>query len=211
MTKSVASDARSSSYSLPARASATLKTVKNATKKATAVSKTMQQVVSVARPNHKRRRTSKADAALEAGEDEIGFLADFPPLIPEHEDHAIRCFGQNVVDAAIRGNTTKNPDGLIFAASARAGQRPVDVTHRAHTNAEARNTPANLVSPQMRGLLRIIAHSLCGLSIFPSTANPLSFLLDIIEVLESHSDETLARAFDQFLATHSLNTKACIF
>ncbi|KAJ7698219.1 hypothetical protein B0H14DRAFT_2649548 [Mycena olivaceomarginata] len=36
MTKSVTSDARSSSYSLPARALATLKTVKNATKKATA-------------------------------------------------------------------------------------------------------------------------------------------------------------------------------
>jgi hypothetical protein len=42
----------------------------------------MQQVVSVARPNRKQRRPSKADAALEAGEDEIGFLADFPPLIP---------------------------------------------------------------------------------------------------------------------------------
>ncbi|KAJ7351630.1 hypothetical protein DFH08DRAFT_1078523 [Mycena albidolilacea] len=205
----------------------------------------MQKVISVARPNRKRRRTSKADAALEAGEDEIGFLADFPPLIPdvfldlnlflflnfvegendvsddgspaissddasihevggtleltesdqlglfsepkkkwtspiysffsnvtifhkddgsryhlfkcasircknngpksEHEDHAIRCFGQNVVDAAIRGDTTKNSDGLIFAAFARARQRPVDVTHRAHTNAEACGLRKHLV------------------------------------------------------------------
>ncbi|KAJ7323807.1 hypothetical protein DFH08DRAFT_817283 [Mycena albidolilacea] len=42
----------------------------------------MQQVVSVAHPNRKQRRPSQADAALEAGEDEIGFLADFPPLTP---------------------------------------------------------------------------------------------------------------------------------
>ncbi|KAJ7885939.1 hypothetical protein B0H14DRAFT_3431564 [Mycena olivaceomarginata] len=48
----------------------------------------MQQVVSVARPNRKQRRPSKADAALEAGEDKIGFLADFPPLIPEGENDA---------------------------------------------------------------------------------------------------------------------------
>ncbi|KAJ7724962.1 hypothetical protein B0H14DRAFT_2641421 [Mycena olivaceomarginata] len=48
----------------------------------------MQQVVSVARPNHKQRRPFNADAALEAGEDEIGFLADFPPLIPEGENDA---------------------------------------------------------------------------------------------------------------------------
>jgi hypothetical protein len=52
--------------------------------------------------------------------------------------HAIQCFGQNVVDAAINGEGAKNPDGSIFAAFARAGQRPVNVTHRAHTNSEAR-------------------------------------------------------------------------
>jgi hypothetical protein len=83
MPKSVASDARSSSSCLPARASATLKTVKNATKRATAVvSKTIKQAVNVARPSRKRRRTSKADAALEKGDDEIGFLADSTPPIP---------------------------------------------------------------------------------------------------------------------------------
>ncbi|KAJ7798095.1 hypothetical protein B0H14DRAFT_3492909 [Mycena olivaceomarginata] len=276
----------------------------------------MQQVVRVARPNRKRRRTSKADAALEAGEDEIGFLADFPPLIPgendasddgspanssdnasihevggmleltesdqlgraeeemdftysffsndtivhkddgsryhlfkcasircqnngpkgEHEDHAIRCFGQNIVDAAVRGDTTKNPDGLIFAAFARAGQRPVDVTHRAHTNAEARahivqwvteaSRPPYLVedrgflfkehpgqlsfatdawtSPNHRAFVAWTVH-------LPLDGNPLSFLLDIIEVPESHSGKTLARALDQILATHSFNQKACIF
>ncbi|KAJ7714304.1 hypothetical protein B0H14DRAFT_3523058 [Mycena olivaceomarginata] len=227
----------------------------------------MQQVVSVARPNRKRRRTSKADAALEAGEDEIRFLADFPPLIPEGEnnasddaepkkkwtspiysffsnitivhkddgsryhlfkhasiwcqnngpkDHAIRCFGQNVVDAAIRGDTTKNPDGLIFAAFARAGQWPVDVMHRAHTNAEARGLRKHLVCRTLLKIAVSASFAKCKIMIdnslqehpgqlsfatdawtspnhrafvvwtvhLPLDGNPLSFLLDIIEVPE---------------------------
>ncbi|KAJ7301562.1 hypothetical protein DFH08DRAFT_724124 [Mycena albidolilacea] len=56
--------------------------------------------------------------------------------------HALLCFGENVVEAAIKGEGVKNPDGSIFAAFARAGQRPVNVSHRAHTNPEAR---ANIV------------------------------------------------------------------
>ncbi|KAJ7275136.1 hypothetical protein C8J57DRAFT_1062643 [Mycena rebaudengoi] len=60
--------------------------------------------------------------------------------------HAIQCFGQNVVDAAINGEGAKNPDGSIFAAFARAGQRPVNVTHRAHTNSEARTRPPHLIN-----------------------------------------------------------------
>ncbi|KAJ7836764.1 hypothetical protein B0H14DRAFT_3460490 [Mycena olivaceomarginata] len=198
----------------------------------------MQQVVSVARPNRKRRRTSKADVAHEAGEDEIGFLADFTPLIPgendasddgspanssddasiheEHEDHAIRCFGQNVVDAAIRGDTTKNPDGLIFAAFACAGQRPVDITRRAHTNAEARGLRKYLVRRTLLKIAVSASFAKCKIMIdnllqehpgqlsfatdactspnhrafvtwtvyLPLDGNPLSFLLDIIEVPE---------------------------
>jgi hypothetical protein len=52
--------------------------------------------------------------------------------------HAILCFGKHTVDSAIAGQGPKNPDGSIFAAFARAGQKPVTVTHRAHTDAEAR-------------------------------------------------------------------------
>ncbi|KAJ7822169.1 hypothetical protein B0H14DRAFT_2370896, partial [Mycena olivaceomarginata] len=130
--------------------------------------------------------------------------------------HTIRCFGQNVVDAAIRGETAKNPDGSIFAAFARAGQRPVDVTHRAHTNAEARRPHLHL--PKNRTVSRDIQASFAkckntidnllqehpGQLSFATDAwtspnhrafvawtvhlhhegNPLSFLLDIIEVPE---------------------------
>ncbi|KAJ7938053.1 hypothetical protein B0H13DRAFT_1588129 [Mycena leptocephala] len=52
--------------------------------------------------------------------------------------HAILCFGRHTVDSAIAGQGPKNPDGSVFAAFARAGQKPVTVTHRAHTDAEAR-------------------------------------------------------------------------
>ncbi|KAJ6538177.1 hypothetical protein DFH09DRAFT_930666 [Mycena vulgaris] len=52
--------------------------------------------------------------------------------------HASLCFGRDAVDSAIAGQGPKNPDGSIFAAFARAGQKPVTVTHRAHTDAEAR-------------------------------------------------------------------------
>ncbi|KAJ7746145.1 hypothetical protein DFH07DRAFT_718505, partial [Mycena maculata] len=60
--------------------------------------------------------------------------------------HAILCFGQHIVDSAIAGQGPKNPDGSIFAAFARAGQKPVTVTHRAHTDAEARTRPPNIVN-----------------------------------------------------------------
>ncbi|KAJ7822877.1 hypothetical protein B0H14DRAFT_2249400, partial [Mycena olivaceomarginata] len=141
--------------------------------------------------------------------------------------HAIRCFGQNVVDAAICGDTTKNPDGLIFAAFARAGQWPVDVMHRAHTNAEARSRfpYANdrwLPPPQSSQKIGLSSRDIqasfakCKIMIdnllqehpgqlsfatdawtspnhrafvawtvhLPLDGNPLSFLLDIIEVPE---------------------------
>ncbi|KAJ6465592.1 hypothetical protein C8R47DRAFT_991329, partial [Mycena vitilis] len=52
--------------------------------------------------------------------------------------HAVQCFGQTAVDSAIAGRAPKNSEGPIFAAFARAGQKPITVTYRAHTNAEAR-------------------------------------------------------------------------
>ncbi|KAJ7488459.1 hypothetical protein B0H11DRAFT_1720432, partial [Mycena galericulata] len=60
--------------------------------------------------------------------------------------HAILCFGQHAVDSAIAGQGPKNPDGSIFAVFARAGQKPLTVTHRAHTDAEARTRPPNIVN-----------------------------------------------------------------
>ncbi|KAJ7748170.1 hypothetical protein DFH07DRAFT_681021, partial [Mycena maculata] len=52
--------------------------------------------------------------------------------------HAIQCFGQNVADAAMDGEAMEHSDGSISAAFAGARQRPVNITHHAHTNAEAR-------------------------------------------------------------------------
>ena len=52
--------------------------------------------------------------------------------------HAIRCFGEDVVQAAFGAKESKNPDGSIFASFARQGQHPVKVSHRAHTSDETR-------------------------------------------------------------------------
>ncbi|KAJ7849524.1 hypothetical protein B0H14DRAFT_2229874, partial [Mycena olivaceomarginata] len=76
--------------------------------------------------------------------------------------HALLCFGENVVEAAIKGEGVKNPDGSIFAAFARAGQRPVNVSHRAHTNPDARLIMAgrpNLDLPNGRRVSRDIQAS----------------------------------------------------
>ncbi|KAJ7347616.1 hypothetical protein DFH08DRAFT_809353 [Mycena albidolilacea] len=88
----------------------------------------MQQVVSVARPNRKQHRPSKADAALEAGEDEIGFLADFPPLIPAEPKKKwtspIYSFFSNVTivhkDDGSRYHLFKNMKVTLSAASEQA-------------------------------------------------------------------------------------------
>jgi hypothetical protein len=55
------------------------------------------------------------------------------------KSHAVKCFGQDVVDAAF-GSAAKSGarDGSIFASFARQGQQPLSVTHRAHTNYEVR-------------------------------------------------------------------------
>ncbi|KAE9407640.1 hypothetical protein BT96DRAFT_763042, partial [Gymnopus androsaceus JB14] len=56
--------------------------------------------------------------------------------------HAVNCFGQDTVDAAIKGSTHLQQDSSIYAAFGRKGAAPVNITHRAHTNAQIR---ANLV------------------------------------------------------------------
>ena len=52
------------------------------------------------------------------------------------KNHTIKCFGQDVVDAAFSGKHPKAQDSSIFAAFAQQGQQPVKISHRAHTKAE---------------------------------------------------------------------------
>ncbi|KAJ7220152.1 hypothetical protein GGX14DRAFT_354645, partial [Mycena pura] len=53
--------------------------------------------------------------------------------------HAKHCWGSDVVDARIRGvPADAGRDSSIFAAFARSGQRPVNVSHRTHTQPEFR-------------------------------------------------------------------------
>lgn len=55
------------------------------------------------------------------------------------KSHAIKCFGQDAVEAAFKKSEPKNPNKSIFAAFARQGQRlPVKVSHRALTKSESR-------------------------------------------------------------------------
>jgi hypothetical protein len=50
--------------------------------------------------------------------------------------HAVKCFGQDVVDAAFDSKRPKSQDSSIFAIFARQGQQPARISHRAHTKAE---------------------------------------------------------------------------
>jgi hypothetical protein len=52
--------------------------------------------------------------------------------------HALRCFGQDPVDAAFNNKQLVERDGSIFTAFAHQGQQPVKVSHRAHTAEELR-------------------------------------------------------------------------
>ncbi|KAJ7206326.1 hypothetical protein GGX14DRAFT_303109, partial [Mycena pura] len=54
--------------------------------------------------------------------------------------HAEACWGKDVVKARLTGASASNSprDGNIFASFARTGQRPVKVSHRAHTEPEFR-------------------------------------------------------------------------
>ncbi|KAJ7190630.1 hypothetical protein GGX14DRAFT_382010 [Mycena pura] len=54
--------------------------------------------------------------------------------------HAEGCWGKEVVAARLKGlkDASASREGSIFAAFARADQRPIKVTHRAHTEPEFR-------------------------------------------------------------------------
>lgn len=52
--------------------------------------------------------------------------------------HAERCWGKDIVEARLAGAKVDKRDGSIFAAFAAAGQRPITVMHRTHTNDEVR-------------------------------------------------------------------------
>jgi hypothetical protein len=52
------------------------------------------------------------------------------------KQHAIKCFGPEVVNDVIKGIKNDARSGSIFALFARPGQKPVKYSHRVHTNAE---------------------------------------------------------------------------
>jgi hypothetical protein len=52
--------------------------------------------------------------------------------------HALRCFGEDSVNAAIAGKKAAARSGSIFALFARKGKQPVRYSHRVHTNPEVR-------------------------------------------------------------------------
>ncbi|KAJ7705728.1 hypothetical protein B0H14DRAFT_2415906, partial [Mycena olivaceomarginata] len=53
--------------------------------------------------------------------------------------HAKQCWGSDIVEARIKGVAADTScDGSIFAAFARSGQHPVNVSHRTHTKPEFR-------------------------------------------------------------------------
>ena len=51
--------------------------------------------------------------------------------------HAIKCFGAEVVDNAIKGGNAKHQSGSIFTVFTHPGQQPVQFSHHSHTTAEA--------------------------------------------------------------------------
>jgi hypothetical protein len=52
--------------------------------------------------------------------------------------HAIKCFGAEAVNNAVKGSNAPGRSGSIFAQFARRGQEPVKFSYRAHTSDEAR-------------------------------------------------------------------------
>jgi len=50
--------------------------------------------------------------------------------------HALRCFGEDVVNAAIAGKKSADRNGSIFTLFARKGKQLVKYSHRVHTNSE---------------------------------------------------------------------------
>lgn len=52
--------------------------------------------------------------------------------------HVIRCWGEDAVNTAVKGELGASRSGDIFSSFARQGQRPVTYSHRAHTTPEFR-------------------------------------------------------------------------
>ncbi|KAE9403728.1 hypothetical protein BT96DRAFT_814444, partial [Gymnopus androsaceus JB14] len=49
--------------------------------------------------------------------------------------HAIKCFSQAAVDAAMKGtDNNKQPDGSIYSVFGCQGSQPVSITHKAHSD-----------------------------------------------------------------------------
>jgi len=55
--------------------------------------------------------------------------------------HALHCFGEDAVNAAIAGKKPIERNGSIFALFARKGKQLVNYSHRVHTTPEARYVP----------------------------------------------------------------------
>ena len=54
------------------------------------------------------------------------------------KSHALRCFGQDLVESAFENKQCEGRDGSIFAVFAHQGQKPIKISHRAHTAEEVR-------------------------------------------------------------------------
>ena len=52
--------------------------------------------------------------------------------------HARRCFGEDAVNVAVKGEPGTNWSGNVFSTFAHQGQRPITYSHRAHSNTEFR-------------------------------------------------------------------------
>ncbi|KAI0288641.1 hypothetical protein BC826DRAFT_915559, partial [Russula brevipes] len=50
--------------------------------------------------------------------------------------HALRCFGEEAVRNGTKGKDVDGTSGSIFSLFARQGRKPVNPSHRSHTNAE---------------------------------------------------------------------------
>ena len=59
--------------------------------------------------------------------------------------HALRCFGEDAVNAAIAGKKAPSLSGSIFALFTCKGKQPVKYSHHAHTNPEVRLVYFNIL------------------------------------------------------------------
>jgi hypothetical protein len=52
--------------------------------------------------------------------------------------HTVRCFGEDSVNAAMKGESGTSWSGNIFSAFAHQGKKPATYSHRAHSTPEFR-------------------------------------------------------------------------